>query len=121
LNSETLTNVFWGLFLVWFGVVAALNGGNFVTLLNGSSYSALLGLGTGLLLLAMNILRSSLRMKVGSLTLGLGIILAVFYAPQVFLGISAPLLPTLLVILGVALVIGALRSRNFGAEASPGS
>jgi hypothetical protein len=113
LNSETLTNVFWGLFLVWFGVVAALNNGNFVTLLNGSSFSAPLGLGTGLLLLAMNLVRSSLRMKVGSLTLGLGIILTVFYAPQVFLGVSVSLLPTLLVILGVALVIGALRSRDF--------
>jgi len=113
LNSETLTNVFWGLFLVWFGVVAALNNGNFISLLNGSAFSAPLGLGTGLLLLAMNLVRSALRMKVGSLTLGLGVILAVFYAPQVFLGISVSLLPTLLVILGVALVIGALRSRNF--------
>ena len=112
MNSETLTNVFWGIFLVWFGVVAALNNGNFVSLLNGSSYSAVLGLGTGLLLLVMNLVRSSLRIKVGSLTLGLGVILTVFYAPQVFLGISVSLLPTLLVILGVALVIGAFRSRN---------
>ncbi|HMD79213.1 MAG TPA: hypothetical protein VKF39_04435 [Nitrososphaerales archaeon] len=116
MNSETLTNVFWGLFLVWFGAVAFVNKGDFVTLVNGSSYSALLGLGTGLLLLAMNLVRNSLRMKVGSLTLGLGVILAVFYAPQVFLGISAPLLPTLLIILGVALVIGALRSRDFRAD-----
>ncbi|HYC12244.1 MAG TPA: hypothetical protein VEC02_06255 [Nitrososphaerales archaeon] len=113
MNGETLTNVFWGLFLVWFGVVAALNNGNFISLLSGSSYSAVLGLGTGILLLVMNLVRSSLRLKVGSLTLGLGGILTVFYAPQVFLNVSVSLLPTLLVILGVALVIGALRSRNF--------
>ncbi len=114
MNNETLTNIFWGLFLIWFGFVAALNQGDFYSLLNGSTKaSALLGLGTGLMLLAMNLMRSAWRLKVGSLTLGLGAILVVFYAPQVFLGLGAPLLPTLLVILGVALVIGALRSRDF--------
>jgi len=116
LNNETLTNVFWGLFLVWFGLVAILNNGDFASLLNGYKGSAVLGLGTGLLMLAMNIVRSSWRMKIGSLTLGLGIILTVFYAPQVFFGLSVPLLPTLLVILGLALVFGAMRSRNFRAD-----
>jgi hypothetical protein len=115
LNNETLTNIFWGLFLIWFGVVAIVNNGNFTSLLNGSKDSAILGLGTGLLLLAMNLLRSALRLSIGSLTLGLGVILVVFYAPQVFFGLSAPLLPTLLVILGVVLVIGALRSRSIHA------
>jgi hypothetical protein len=114
-NSETVTNVFWGLFFIWFGLVAILNNGDFYSLLSGSRGSTLLGLGTGLLLLAMNFVRSSLRMKMGSLTLGLGAILVVFYAPQFFIGQSFPLLPTLLVILGAALVIGALRSRNFNA------
>jgi hypothetical protein len=112
LNNETLTNVFWGLFLIWFGVVAAVNKGDFTSLLNGSKDSAILGLGTGLLLLAMNLLRNAWRLSISSVTLGLGVILVVFYAPQVFFGLSAPLLPTLLVILGVVLVIGALRSRN---------
>ncbi len=112
MNNETLTNVFWGLFLIWFGLVAVYNNGDFYALLNGSKDSAVLGLGTGILLLLMNLLRSSWRLRIGSLTLGLGLILIVFYAPQVFFGINAPLLPTLLVILGVALVIGALRSRN---------
>ncbi len=115
LNNETLTNVFWGLFLIWFGLVAAANNGDFYSLLNGTKGSSVLGLGTGLLLLAMNLARSTRRLKVSSLTLGLGAILAVIYAPQVFLGINVALLPTLLVILGVALVIGALRSRSFQA------
>ena len=116
MNDETLTNVFWGLFLIWFGCVAALNGGDFYTLLNGSTRaSALLGLGTGLMLVGMNLLRSAWRLKVGPLTLGLGAILTIFYAPQMFFGIAAPLLPTLLVILGAALLIGALRSRNIHA------
>jgi uncharacterized membrane protein len=89
-----------------------LNNGDFYSLLNGSKNSAIFGLGTGLLFIAMNLARSAWRLKVGSLTLGLGVILVVFYAPQAFLRMSAPLLPTLLIILGVALVIGALRSRN---------
>lgn len=112
LNNETLTNIFWGLFLIWFGVVAAINTGDFASLLNGSKDSAILGLGTGLLLLGMNLLRSVWRFSISSVTLGLGLVLVVFYAPQVFFGLSAPFIPTLLVILGVVLVIGALRSRN---------
>ena len=112
MNSGTLTNIFWGLFLIWFGFVGILVNGDFYHLLNGSRDSSLFGLGIGLLLIAMNVIRSSMRMKIGSLTLGLGMILAIVYAPQIFLGISVPLLPTLLVILGVALVIGAFRSRN---------
>jgi hypothetical protein len=113
LNNETLTNIFWGFFLIWFGLVAVLNNGDFYSLLNGSKGSPVLGLGTGLILLAMNLLRSALRLRVSSLTLGLGVILAVIYAPQVLLGVSVAFLPTLLIILGVALVIGAVRSRNF--------
>jgi hypothetical protein len=115
LNNETLTNVFWGLFFIWFGTVALINNGDFASLLNGSRGSTVFGLGVGLLLLALNLVRSAWRLRVGSLTLGLGAILVIFYAPQVFFNLSIPLLPTLLVILGVALVIGALRSRGFQA------
>jgi hypothetical protein len=115
LNNEALTNICWGLFLIWFGMVAVLNNGDFYSLVNGSKDSSILGLGTGFLLLGMNVLRSAWRLRVSSLTLGLGIILVVFYAPQVFLGLSTPLLPTLIVILGIALVIGALRSRKLQA------
>ena len=115
MNNETLTNIFWGLFFIWFGAVALLNNGDFASLLNGSRGSTVFGLGVGLMLLAMNLIRSAWRMSVGSLTLGLGAILVIFYFPQVFFGLSIPLLPTLLIILGVALVIGALRSRGFQA------
>jgi len=115
LNSETLTNLFWGLFLIWFGFVGILVNGDFYHLLLGSRDSSLLGLGVGLLLLGLNVLRSAMRMKIGSLTLGLGAVLVIVYSPQLFLGLSMPLFPTLLVILGVALVIGALRSRNLQA------
>ncbi len=113
MQNETLTNIFWGFFFIWIGLVAALNNGDFYSLLNGAKYSAILGFGTGFLLLGMNLLRSSWRLKVGSLTLGLGVILVVFYAPQVFFGLETAFFPTLLVILGVALVIGAVRARNY--------
>ena len=113
MDEETLTNVFWGLFFIWFGCVAALNGGDFVTLLNGSVRdSALLGFGTGILLVGMNLARSAMRLGISALTLGLGAILAVFYGPQMLFNVDTPFLPTLLVIFGIALLIGAVRSRK---------
>ncbi len=114
MQNETLTNVFWGLFFIWLGLVAAINNGDFYTLVNGTNrYTAIFGLGTGFLLLVMNTLRGSWRLKVGSLTLGLGVILVLFYAPQVFLDTQTPFFPTLIAIFGVALVIGAIRTAKY--------
>ena len=113
MQNETLTNVFWGLFLIWFGVVAGVNNGDFAFLVNGSKFNALFGLGSGVLLLLLNLLRTSMRLKMSILTIGLGVILVIFYAPQLFLGVSAPFLPTLIIIVGAALIIGALRARSF--------
>lgn len=109
MRSETLTNVCWGLFLVWFGSVAAVLGGNFGATINSPTFA----LGTGVLLLAMNFTRSIQHMKVSPLTIGLGTILTVIFAPLVFLGVNIPFLPALLIILGVVLIIGAIRTQKF--------
>ncbi len=109
MRPETLTNVFWGVFLIWFGVVAARFGGNFGATINSPEFA----LGTGILLLVMNLVRSIQHTKVSPLTVGLGAILTVIYSPLVILGIDVPFLPALLIILGIALVIGALRTREF--------
>ncbi len=106
---ESLTNIFWGLFLVWFGSVAATMSGNF----GATANSPIFALGTGLLLLVLNLIRSILHTKVSPLTMGLGAVLVVIYAPLVFLGINIPFLPALLIILGAALIIGALRTRIY--------
>ena len=109
MRSETLTNVCWGLFLVWFGSVAAVLGGNFGATINSPTFA----LGTGVLLLAMNFVRSIQHTKVSPLTIGLGTILTVIYAPLVLLGVNIPFLPALLIILGVVLIIGAIRTQKF--------
>lgn len=109
MRNETLTNVFWGLFLVWFGVMAAVLKGNFEMAANDHIFA----LGTGVLLLVMNLARSMLRLKLGVLTIGLGVLLVLIYTPLVFFDQQLPFLPALLVIAGVALIVGALRTRNY--------
>jgi hypothetical protein len=108
-KNGTLTNVFWGLFLIWFGVVAALLKGDLGATVN----SALFALGTGVLLLLLNGVRTFLRLRLSILTIGLGLILTIVNAFELAFGEMVPFLPELLIIAGVALVIGAFRTRNF--------
>ena len=109
MRNETLTNIFWGIFLIWFGVVTALLKGDPLTSVNHPVFA----LGTGVILILMNLTRSLLRLKLSVLTIGLGVLVIIVYAPVVFLKFQLPFLPALLVIAGVALVIGAFRTRNY--------
>ena len=118
MHNETLTNVFWGIFLIWFGVVAAWMGGNVLATVN----SPVFALGTGMLMLLMNLVRSLLRLRLSIITIGLGVILTLFYLVVgllYYVGFNlsgwVPFLPLLLVISGVALIIGAIRTREFQA------
>jgi len=118
LHNETLTNIFWGIFLIWFGVVAALMGGNILATVN----SPLFALGTGMLMLIMNLVRSLLRLRLSIITIGLGLILTLFYIVVGLLYYAGfdlrawvPFLPLLLVISGVALIIGAIRTSEYQA------
>ncbi|MDG6901623.1 MAG: hypothetical protein JRM80_06645 [Nitrososphaerota archaeon] len=109
MQNETLTNVFWGLFLIWFGVLWAHLGSDPFDVVD----SPLFALGTGLLLLLLNLARSTMRLKLSILTAGLGILLTVVYTPIIFFGINVPFLPALLVIVGLALIVGAFRSNKY--------
>jgi phage tail protein X len=109
MRDETVTNTFWGLFLVWFGIVSAVFAANF----GAAIESPLFALGTGVLLLVMNLVRNLVRLRVSIITTGLGILLAIVYFPLYFLGKGIPFLPALIIIAGVALVIGAFRSRRY--------
>ena len=108
-HNETLTNIFWGVFLIWFGVVMAYLKGDPVASID----NLLFALGTGILLILLNLARSLLRLKLSVLTVGLGALVTIVYAPVVFLQVKLPFLPALLVIAGIALVIGAVRTRNY--------
>jgi hypothetical protein len=110
-HSATLTNIFWGLFLIWFGVVAAWLKGDFGATIN----SPLFAIGTGVLLLGLNLSRSMLRLKLSIMTIALGALLTVTNIVVLELRLTVPFLPELLMIAGLALVIGAFRTRNFQA------
>ena len=109
MQNATLTNVFWGFFLIWFGVMAAYLRGDFGATINHPVFA----IGTGALLLGLNLVRSVLRLKISMLTIGLGLLLTVANVVVLVLGLTIPFLPELLVIAGIALVIGAFRTRNF--------
>lgn len=109
MQNGTVTNVFWGLFLIWFGVVAAYLKGDFGATVN----SPLFAVGTGALLLLLNLVRSILRLRLSILTIGLGAILTAANVFVLLFGNQVPFLPELLIIAGIALVIGAFRTRNF--------
>ena len=109
MRSGTLTNIFWGLFLIWFGVVAAWLRGDFGATIN----SPLFAIGTGALLLGLNLARSLLRLRISVLTIALGLLLTAANIVVLEFNLTVPFLPELLMIAGLALVIGAFRTRNF--------
>jgi hypothetical protein len=108
-QSGTLTNIFWGLFLIWFGVVAVWLSGDFGEAIN----SPIFAMGTGVLLLGLNLARSLLRLKLSVLTMALGLLLTAANAFVLAFHEAVPFLPELLIIAGLALVIGAFRTRNY--------
>ncbi|MDA4126377.1 MAG: hypothetical protein OK452_04120 [Thaumarchaeota archaeon] len=109
MQNATVTNIFWGLFLLWFGVVAAYMRGDFGTTIN----SPVFAIGTGVLLLWLNLVRSLLRLRLSIMTIGLGALVTGANIIVLWLNFTIPFLPELLMIAGLALVIGAFRTRNF--------
>ncbi len=109
MQNGTLTNIFWGLFLIWFGVVAVWLKGDFGATIN----SPVFAIGTGVLMLAMNLGRSILRLRLSVLTMALGLLLTVANVLVIIFNETIPFLPELRIIAGLALVIGAFRTRNF--------
>jgi hypothetical protein len=101
--------MFWGVFIIWFAVVTAFLNGNPLASVNHPIFA----LGTGIILILLNLTRSLLRLKLSVLTIGLGVLVTIVYAPVVFLKLQLPFLPALLVIAGIALIIGAIRTRNY--------
>lgn len=109
MQNGTLTNVFWGLFLIWFGIVAVWLKGDLGATINHPVFA----MGTGVLLLCLNLARSLTRLRLSVLTMGLGVLLTAANAVVILFNQTVPFLPELLIIAGAALVIGAFRTRNF--------
>ncbi len=109
MQNGTLTNIFWGLFLIWFGIVTVWLDGDFGAAINHPIFA----MGTGVLLLGLNLARSMLRLRLSVLTMALGVLLTVANAVVLAFSLIIPFLPELLIIAGLALVIGAFRTRNY--------
>ena len=94
---------------MWLGLVWAYAAGNFTTAIE----STLFALGTGFLLVVMNLVRAILHLRVSVLTTGLGALLIIIYSPLYFLNVGIPFLPALVIIAGIALIIGTIRTRRY--------
>jgi hypothetical protein len=110
-RNDTLTNIFWGLFLVWFGVVWTALKGDFFSAVN----SPVFGLGVGTLLILLNLSRVVFHLPVSPFTLVIGFLVFIVDFTSLFLSLSFPFLPLILIIAGVLILISSIRaSRYFG-------
>ncbi len=111
MQNETLTNIFWGLFFVWFGIMSTYTKGDLFAAVN----SPVFGLGVGVLLIILNVARFVLHLRVSPFTLTIGFLVFTVDFSSVFLKINIPFLPLILIIAGVLILVSSLRSmRYFG-------
>jgi hypothetical protein len=105
MREGTLTSVAWGLFVILIGglwIVAD------VTKLNVSSYFAL---GVGLILIGLNLARPSIGVKMSKFSLGLGIV-ALLVGFSGVGGLMLPLIPTIIVVIGLFIVAEAVAKKG---------
>jgi hypothetical protein len=101
MREGTLTSVAWGLFIILIGglwIVAD------ITKLNVSSYFAL---GVGLILIGLNLARPRIGVKMSKFSLGLGIV-ALLVGFSGVGGLMLPLIPTIIVVIGLFIVAEAV-------------
>ena len=107
LKESTLTSVAWGMFILFIGslwIVAELTG------LDMGSYFAL---GVGAILIGLNLARRSIGTKISKFSLGLGV-LALLVGLSALGGLKLPLVPTIVVIMGIFIVAEAIAKKESG-------
>jgi len=107
LKEGTLTSLVWGLFIILIGslwIVAEL------TRLDMGSYFAL---GVGLILIGLNLARRSIGTKISKFSLGLGIV-ALLVGLSAVGGLKLPLVPTIVVVIGIFIVAEAIAKKESG-------
>ena len=100
-TAKRLDQIGWGIFLVMIGVIWLVPGVPQGTWL----------IGTGILLLALNALRSRLAIPWSGVSVALGV-LALVAGLGHFTGINVPLFPICLVIIGATLILKPLMSQR---------
>ena len=107
MKEGTLTSLVWGLFIILIGslwIVAEL------TRLDMGSYFAL---GVGLILIGLNLARRSIGTKISKFSLGLGIV-ALLVGLSAVGGLKLPLVPTIVVVIGIFIVAEAIAKKESG-------
>ncbi|MCX6660512.1 MAG: hypothetical protein NTX81_09110 [Candidatus Bathyarchaeota archaeon] len=107
MKEGTLTSLVWGLFIILIGslwIVAEL------TRLDMGSYFAL---GVGLILIGLNLARRSIGTKISKFSLGLGIV-ALLVGLSAVGGLKLPLVPTIVVVIGIFIVAEATAKKESG-------
>ena len=107
MKESMLTSVAWGMFIIFIGslwIVAELTG------LDMGSYFAL---GVGLILIGLNLARRSIGTKISKFSLGLGV-LALLIGFSALGGLSLPLVPTIVAIIGIFIVAEAIAKKESG-------
>lgn len=101
-KSLALTSLAWGLFFILIGVSWAAS--------EYYSFNAVpyMTLGTGLILIGLNIARTGLGMRLSKFTLFIGI-LALAFGGAALMGYELPLLATILVLIGLFIIAEAAR------------
>lgn len=102
-KNVTLISLAWGLFLVLIGL--SWVAGEYY----GISMTPYVALGVGLILIGLNIARTSLRMKLSKFSLFIGIV-ALAFGGTALMGYSLPLWQTIIVLIGLFIIAEAVSS-----------
>ncbi len=101
-KSVALTSLAWGLFFILIGVCWAASE------YYGFSAVPYMALGTGLILIGLNVARTGLGMRLSKFTLFIGI-LALAFGGAAVIGYALPLFATILVLIGLFIIAEAAR------------
>ena len=101
-KSVALSSLAWGLFFILIGVSWAASE------YYGFDAVPYMALGTGLILIGLNIARTGLGMRLSKFTLFIGI-LALVFGGTALMGYRLDLIPTILVLIGLFIVAEAAR------------
>ena len=107
MKESTLTSLAWGIFIILIGslwIVAES------TRLDMGLYFAL---GVGLILIGLNLARRSIGTKISKFSLGLGIV-ALLVGLSAVGGLKLPLVPTIVVVIGIFIVAEAIAKKESG-------
>ncbi|MGB9960131.1 MAG: hypothetical protein ACPLKQ_06400 [Candidatus Bathyarchaeales archaeon] len=102
-KNVALTSLAWGLFFVWMGICWVA--GEYF----GISTASYVALGAGLILIGLNMARTSLGMKLSKFSLFIGIV-AIAFSGTALMGYTLPFWQTIIILIGLFIIAEAISS-----------